>query len=80
MKEAILFGATWCPACQQAKKYLTSKGHSFQYVDIDTTEGRKQFDETIIGGRSIPVFVVKSADSMQTALGFVPSKFEEMLR
>ncbi len=79
MKEAILFGASWCPACLQAKKYLTDRMHTFRYVTVETTEGMAEL-QSLVTSKSIPVFVVKDGESIKSVIGFAPSKFEEMLK
>ena len=43
-KGIIIYGATWCHWCQEAKKYLDEKGKKYKYVDIDEV---KDYGKTI---------------------------------
>ena len=43
-KGIIIYGASWCHWCQEAKKYLDEKGKKYKYVDIDEV---KDYGKTI---------------------------------
>ena len=48
-----LYGAEWCPACNQAKKYLKDKNIEYTYIAVDTEEGLVAAKNNLIS--SIPV-------------------------
>ena len=37
--DVTVYSTTWCPDCRHAKSYLSSKGISYQEVDIEVTDG-----------------------------------------
>jgi glutaredoxin len=39
----VLFSATWCGYCKQAKAYLTARKIAYRDVDIDTQDGLAEF-------------------------------------
>lgn len=51
-----LYGAEWCPACNQAKKYLTDRKIDFKYIAVDSDEGMTMAKSKNIN--SIPVLEV----------------------
>ncbi len=46
---SILFTASWCGYCKQAKAYLSSKGIPYQEVDIESEAGVRAYAEA--GGK-----------------------------
>ncbi|HEX6834548.1 MAG TPA: glutaredoxin family protein [Rudaea sp.] len=48
-----LFSATWCGYCKRAKAYLERNGIGYRNIDIDTPDGRAQFNNA--GGGGIPL-------------------------
>ena len=58
MPDLTVYGAPWCPYCQQTKRFLEAERVDFDYVDIDRDPdavGRLQ--ELQGGGRTIPTIV-----------------------
>ncbi len=52
----VLFSASWCGYCKQAKAYLQTKGINYQEIDIDTPDGGRAYFEA--GGRQgVPLIV-----------------------
>lgn len=77
----IVYGAPWCGACSQARKYLQSKGVSAQFKDIDSDgAARVQMDAKLtkhgLRKGSIPVIDVRG----RVMVGFSASKIDEALR
>jgi glutaredoxin len=35
MKDALLYGASWCPFCRAVKNWLDTKGIKYSYKDVD---------------------------------------------
>jgi glutaredoxin len=54
----VLYAASWCGYCKQAKTWLTAKHISYETVDIETPRGRSLFAQAGKGG--IPLLVTGS--------------------
>jgi glutaredoxin len=56
--ELLLYTASWCRDCREAKRFLTQHAIPFKEVDIENTPGAA--DEVIanVGKRAIPQFVL----------------------
>lgn len=75
--ELIVYSASWCSDCRQAKAFLQKHNIPYREIDIERTPGAA--DEVIrhTGKRAIPQFVVngKWVQPYTPGLGF---KYEEM--
>lgn len=74
-KKVIIYGATWCGVCKQAKKYFNRQGIPYQEYDVETSaKGRKDFKR--LKGKGVPIIFVgkKRMD------GFDRSYFEKLYR
>jgi glutaredoxin len=58
----ILFSATWCGYCKQAKAYLAGKHVAYRDVDIDTKEGALAYARA--GGRRTVPFLQANGKSV----------------
>ena len=56
--ELLLYSASWCRDCREAKRFLTKHNIAFTEIDIEATPGAA--DEVIsnVGKRAIPQFVM----------------------
>lgn len=52
----VLYAASWCGYCRQARAYLASKGIKYEEIDIDTASGKSAF-AAAGGGGGVPLLV-----------------------
>jgi glutaredoxin len=72
--EVLLFSATWCGYCKQAKSYLASKQVAYREIDIDSKQGLAAYAQA--GGRSgVPLLVVNG----QRVSGFSAAAYDALL-
>ena len=53
----VLFSASWCGYCRQAKAYLSKKGIAYQEIDVDRPEGVSALAQAG-GSKGIPLLMV----------------------
>jgi glutaredoxin len=53
----VLFSASWCGYCRQAKRFLQGRQIAFQEQDIDTESGMRAFIKAGGGGGGVPLLV-----------------------
>jgi glutaredoxin len=70
---AVLYSATWCGYCKQAKAYLASKGIAYQEIDIDTKDGMAAFAQAG-GGKGVPLLLAGG----QRVQGFSPAAYDAL--
>ena len=78
--DVILYGASWCGACKQAKQYLARKGVPFIEKDIERepsarTEMLAKAKEQGVNASGIPVIDVRG----RLMGGFNPARLEQLL-
>jgi mycoredoxin len=56
--DLILYSASWCRDCREAKRFLTTHNISFKEVDIENTPGAADLVIANTGKRAIPQFVI----------------------
>ena len=54
----LLYGATWCPDCTRAARFLDEHGVAYDKVDISEDPQAAQLLEQKTGKRGIPFLVV----------------------
>ncbi len=53
-----VYGTTWCPDCVRAKRVLTDKAVTFEWIDISNDEKARSYVEKVNNGnRSVPTIV-----------------------
>lgn len=53
-----MYGASWCGPCHAVKAFLTQNRVVFEYVDIDTPQGRTRYQAARGSYRGIPLTTV----------------------
>jgi mycoredoxin len=56
--ELIVYSATWCRDCREAKRFLNQHRIAFTEIDIETTPGAAEEVLAHVGKRAIPQFVI----------------------
>ena len=74
-QKVIIYSASWCGVCKQAKKYFNQQGITYKEYDIEkSAKGRKDFKR--LRARGVPVILV----GKQRMDGFDIAAFNEMYR
>lgn len=70
-KDITIYTTNTCAYCVMVKKWLDSKGHTYQVVNLDDEPARQQEALEMSGALTVPVTVVtKQDDSKQVVVGF----------
>ncbi len=56
--ELLLYSASWCRDCREAKRFLTTHSIPFQEIDIESVPGAAELVIANTGKRAIPQFVL----------------------
>ena len=56
--ELLLYSASWCRDCREAKRFLARHSIPFQEIDIEHTPGAAATVIAKVGKRAIPQFVL----------------------
>jgi glutaredoxin 3 len=79
-KNITIYTTNTCAYCVMVKKWLTSKGHKYEEVNIDTEPHRQAEALAVSGALTVPVTVVtKDDDSREVIIGFNLSKLAPAL-
>lgn len=70
-KDITIFTTNTCGYCVMVKKWLASKGYTYQEVNLDQNPERQAEALQLSGALTVPVTVVtKEDDSRQVIIGF----------
>jgi glutaredoxin 3 len=50
----IMYATSWCPYCERARRLLSSKGVSFQEIDIEAAPAKRAEMQNRSGRRTVP--------------------------
>jgi mycoredoxin len=56
--ELLLYSASWCRDCREAKRFLATHSIPYQEIDIENTPGAADQVIANVGKRAIPQFVL----------------------
>ena len=71
----VLFSATWCGYCRQAKAHLAQMGVPYRDYDIDTPEGRLAFVQAG-AGKGVPLLIAGNGERIQ---GYGKASYDALL-
>jgi glutaredoxin 3 len=70
-KNVTIYTTNTCAYCGMVKKWLSSKGHAYQEVNLDQNPERQAEAMRLSGAMTVPVTVVtKQDDSQEVVVGF----------
>jgi glutaredoxin len=56
--DLLVYSASWCRDCREAKRFLAAHNIPFKEIDIETTPGAADEVFENVGKRAIPQFVL----------------------
>nr|WP_307991808.1 glutaredoxin domain-containing protein [uncultured Niameybacter sp.] len=71
-----VYSVEWCGPCQKVKKYLDTKGVSYEVVTVADAQEDRDIVLEVSGQRSVPVTVIND----EVILGFDKQKIDEALK
>lgn len=74
-QRVVLFSASWCGACQRAKRFLDERGVSYRERDIDTDATARDEVQRVLGRVAIPLLDVDG----RYISGFRPDVYQRAL-
>ena len=78
--ELIVYSASWCRDCREAKRFLTRHNIPFTEIDIEETPGAADEVLANVGKRAIPQFVLdgKWIQPYRPGRGFLHAEMSEL--
>lgn len=71
VKKITIFTTNTCAYCVMVKKYLGSKGHQYEEVNLNDDPARQQEAFELSGSLTVPVTVItKQDDSREVVVGY----------
>ncbi len=56
--ELLVYSATWCRDCREAKRFLSKHNIAYKEIDIEDTPGAADEVLANVGKKAIPQFVI----------------------
>ncbi len=80
-KNITIYTTNTCASCAMVKKYLTSKGHTYQEVNLDENPQERQKVIELSGQMAVPVTVISDEDGSREdiSVGWKPGKLAAAL-
>lgn len=70
-KKITIYTTNTCAYCVYVKKFLDTKGHKYEVVNLDTEPHRQAEALAVSGALTVPVTVVtKQDDSQEVVVGY----------
>ena len=75
----LVYSATWCRDCREAKRFLDKHQISYSEIDIESTPGAAEEVIQNVGKRAIPQFVIdgKWIQPYRPGRGFLHQEMSE---
>lgn len=71
--EVVMYSASWCGYCDQARDHFQTNGIAFREYDVETSErGRREY--TALDGRGVPLILIGD----QRMNGFSAQRFDRL--
>ncbi len=79
--ELLVYSASWCRDCREAKRFLDTHKIPYQEIDIENTPGAVEELLKQVGKRAIPQFVIdgKWIQPYRPGQGFLYDDMSELL-
>jgi glutaredoxin len=79
--QVLLYSATWCRDCREAKRFLEEHQISYTEIDIERVPGAANEVLRHVGKRAIPQFVIdgKWVQPYRPGRGFLYQEMSELL-
>jgi glutaredoxin len=76
----LVYSASWCRDCREAKRFLEKHQIPFTEIDIETSPGAAEEVVRHVGKRAIPQFVIegKWVQPYRPGSGFLHHEMEEL--
>ncbi len=79
-KNITVYTTNACAYCMMVKKYLDSKGESYNVINLDEQPDQRDKVEAISGVKTVPVTVIQAENSEPSVtIGWNPSKISAAL-
>jgi glutaredoxin len=65
VKKITIFTTSSCASCVTVKRWLGSKGHSYEEVDLDRNPERRVEAIAVSGAATVPITIVTKHDNSQ---------------
>ncbi len=73
-KHIAIYTTNQCTYCGMVKKYLTSKGLSYEEINVEQHPDRRAEAESASGAKTVPVTIITAQDdTKKVVVGWNPS-------